>query len=98
MKAVLQDPSAPKPFLVSLGDLGESKDCNETKQLFSGTTDCFNLVRALSQPCVCLILWVPGGSTSLAAQRLLLSPRCVLSASFPLTYASSLCLSGEGVP
>jgi hypothetical protein len=55
MKAVLQDPSAPKPFLVSLGDLGESKDCNETKQLFSGTTDCFNLVRALSQPCVCLM-------------------------------------------
>jgi hypothetical protein len=45
MKAVLQDPSAPKPFLVSLGDLGESKDCNETKQLFSGTTDCFNLVK-----------------------------------------------------
>jgi hypothetical protein len=30
---------------VSLGDLGESKDCNETKQLFSGTTPCFNLVR-----------------------------------------------------
>jgi len=45
MKAVLQDPEAPKPFLVSLGDLGESKDCNETKQLFSGTTPCFNLVR-----------------------------------------------------
>jgi hypothetical protein len=34
---------SPRPFLVSLGDLGESKDCTETKQLFSGTTPCFEL-------------------------------------------------------
>ncbi|KAK7249931.1 hypothetical protein SO694_00005470 [Aureococcus anophagefferens] len=32
-------------FLVSLGDLGESKDCTETKQLYAGTTECFKLVR-----------------------------------------------------
>mmetsp|Transcript_49442 Transcript_49442/g.124519 ORF Transcript_49442/g.124519 Transcript_49442/m.124519 type:complete len:630 (-) Transcript_49442:271-2160(-) len=43
MKAVLKD--APRKFVVSLGDLGESKDVNETKQLFSGTTDCFKLAR-----------------------------------------------------
>mmetsp|Transcript_64610 Transcript_64610/g.140646 ORF Transcript_64610/g.140646 Transcript_64610/m.140646 type:complete len:613 (-) Transcript_64610:196-2034(-) len=33
------------PFLVSLGDLGESKDCTQTKQIFSGTTACFELAR-----------------------------------------------------
>ncbi|CAK0875478.1 unnamed protein product [Prorocentrum cordatum] len=43
MKAALK--GTPRPFVVSLGDLGESKDCNQTKQLFSGTTDCFNLAR-----------------------------------------------------
>mmetsp|Transcript_30683 Transcript_30683/g.42488 ORF Transcript_30683/g.42488 Transcript_30683/m.42488 type:complete len:595 (-) Transcript_30683:133-1917(-) len=39
--------TSPKPFLVSLGDLGESKDCTETKQLYAGTTPCFKLVREL---------------------------------------------------
>ena len=43
MKAVLD--SSPNPFLVSLGDLGESKDCTESKQLFAGTTECFKMVR-----------------------------------------------------
>ena len=43
MKAILT--SSPNPFLVSLGDLGESKDCTESKQLYAGTTDCFKLVR-----------------------------------------------------
>mmetsp|Transcript_9600 Transcript_9600/g.13285 ORF Transcript_9600/g.13285 Transcript_9600/m.13285 type:complete len:497 (+) Transcript_9600:189-1679(+) len=31
-------------FLISLGDVGESKDCTETKQLYAGTTACFELV------------------------------------------------------
>ncbi|KAK3254978.1 hypothetical protein CYMTET_35827 [Cymbomonas tetramitiformis] len=43
MKAILKD--SPNPFLVSLGDLGESKDCTESKQLYAGTTECFKLVR-----------------------------------------------------
>lgn len=43
MKAILT--SSPNPFLVSLGDLGESKDCTESKQLYAGTSDCFKLVR-----------------------------------------------------
>jgi len=43
MKKILE--GSPRPFLVSLGDLGESKDCTETKQLFSGTTPCFELVK-----------------------------------------------------
>ncbi|CAK0819710.1 unnamed protein product [Prorocentrum cordatum] len=43
VKAALK--GVPRPFVVSLGDLGESKDCNQTKQLFSGTTDCFKLAR-----------------------------------------------------
>mmetsp|Transcript_35445 Transcript_35445/g.66818 ORF Transcript_35445/g.66818 Transcript_35445/m.66818 type:complete len:595 (+) Transcript_35445:79-1863(+) len=43
VKALLK--GAPNPFLVSLGDLGESKDCTETKQLYSGTTPCFEFVR-----------------------------------------------------
>ena len=30
---------------VSLGDVGESKDCTQTKQLYAGTTECFKLVR-----------------------------------------------------
>ena len=33
VKAILD--AAPNPFLVSLGDLGESKDCTETKQLYA---------------------------------------------------------------
>mmetsp|Transcript_5712 Transcript_5712/g.16872 ORF Transcript_5712/g.16872 Transcript_5712/m.16872 type:complete len:551 (-) Transcript_5712:54-1706(-) len=32
-------------FIVSLGDLGESKDCTESKQLYAGTSECFTLVR-----------------------------------------------------
>merc|ERR1719183_1999601 len=36
---------APNPFVVSLGDLGESKDCTQTQQLFSGTSECFKLCR-----------------------------------------------------
>lgn len=43
MKAHLKD--APNKFVVSLGDLGESKDCTETKQLYAGTTECFNVVK-----------------------------------------------------
>jgi len=43
MKKILK--GSPRPFLVSLGDLGESKDCTQTKQLFSGTTPCFELVK-----------------------------------------------------
>jgi len=35
----------PNAFAVSLGDLGESKDCNDTQQLFSGTSPCFELAR-----------------------------------------------------
>mmetsp|Transcript_23252 Transcript_23252/g.45290 ORF Transcript_23252/g.45290 Transcript_23252/m.45290 type:complete len:933 (+) Transcript_23252:30-2828(+) len=41
-KEIMKD--APNPFLVSLGDLGESKDCTQTQQLFSGTTPCFEHV------------------------------------------------------
>ncbi|CAJ1431905.1 unnamed protein product [Effrenium voratum] len=43
MKQVLAD--KPNTFVVSLGDLGESSDCTDTKQLFSGTTPCFRLAR-----------------------------------------------------
>eukprot|EP00240_Pyramimonas_obovata_P003347 CAMPEP_0118921598 /NCGR_PEP_ID=MMETSP1169-20130426/819_1 /TAXON_ID=36882 /ORGANISM="Pyramimonas obovata, Strain CCMP722" /LENGTH=607 /DNA_ID=CAMNT_0006862347 /DNA_START=55 /DNA_END=1878 /DNA_ORIENTATION=- len=43
MKAILKD--APNAFLVSLGDLGESKDCTQTQQLYAGTSECFTLVR-----------------------------------------------------
>jgi len=42
-KKILKD--SPRPFVVSLGDLGESKDCTDIKQLFSGTTPCFKLAR-----------------------------------------------------
>jgi hypothetical protein len=45
MKAVLKSAPTDNVFLVSLGDLGESKDCTETKQLYSGTTPCFEFVR-----------------------------------------------------
>lgn len=31
--------------VVSLGDLGESKSVDETKQLFAGTSKCFKLAR-----------------------------------------------------
>ena len=43
VKKILDE--SPNPFLVSLGDLGESKDCTESKQLFAGTTECFKMVR-----------------------------------------------------
>jgi len=43
LKRILAE--SPNPFLVSLGDLGESKDCTQTRQLFSGTTACFELAR-----------------------------------------------------
>jgi len=43
MKSILKD--APNPFTVSLGDLGESKDCTGSGQLFSGTTECFKYAR-----------------------------------------------------
>lgn len=33
----------PNKFICSLGDLGESKDCLGTGELFSGTTPCFEL-------------------------------------------------------
>jgi len=45
MKKVLETEGLKNKFLVSLGDLGESKDCTQTKQLFAGTTPCFNLAR-----------------------------------------------------
>ena len=32
-------------FVVSLGDLGESKDCTGSGSLFAGTTECFELSR-----------------------------------------------------
>ena len=34
-------------FVVSLGDLGESKDCTGSGSLFAGSTECFKLARAL---------------------------------------------------
>ena len=33
-------------FVVSLGDLGESKDCTGSGSLFAGTTECFKLARS----------------------------------------------------
>jgi len=47
MKKALDESATSNKFLVSLGDLGESKDCTETKQLFSGTTPCFQLAREI---------------------------------------------------
>jgi len=43
MKRILK--RSANPFLVSLGDLGESKDCTESKQLYAGTSECFRVVR-----------------------------------------------------
>jgi len=43
MKSILK--ASPNPFLVSLGDLGESKDCTGSGSLYAGTTECFTLVR-----------------------------------------------------
>jgi len=41
-KAILAESDAGK-FVVSLGDLGESKDCTGSGSLFAGTTECFKL-------------------------------------------------------
>jgi len=43
-KEIMAESETDNKFLVSLGDLGESKDCTQTQQLFSGTTPCFELV------------------------------------------------------
>jgi predicted phosphodiesterase len=42
---VLEDGKRDNSFVVSLGDLGESKSVDETKQLFAGTSGCFKLAR-----------------------------------------------------
>lgn len=42
---ILQERPSPHSCIVSLGDIGESKSVDETKQLFSGTSGCFKLVR-----------------------------------------------------
>jgi len=44
MKAVLSE--AENAMLISLGDLGESKDCTGSGSLFAGTTECFNMARS----------------------------------------------------
>lgn len=43
IKAALGEEAGSK-FVVSLGDLGESKDCTGTGELFSGTSACFELI------------------------------------------------------
>ena len=45
LKNVLEDGTRPNSGVVSLGDLGESKDCTGSGSLFAGTTECFNLAR-----------------------------------------------------
>ncbi|KAJ8606424.1 hypothetical protein CTAYLR_010003 [Chrysophaeum taylorii] len=45
IKSVVAELGCEKKFLVSLGDLGESKDCTQSQQLYSGTSACFKLVR-----------------------------------------------------
>jgi hypothetical protein len=42
---VLEDGKRKNACVVSLGDLGESKSVDETKQLFAGTSACFKLAR-----------------------------------------------------
>lgn len=42
---ILKERPGPHSCVVSLGDIGESKSVDETKQLFSGTSGCFKLVR-----------------------------------------------------
>jgi hypothetical protein len=44
-KKILTSKPSPHSCVVSLGDIGESKSVDETKQLFSGTSGCFKLVR-----------------------------------------------------
>jgi len=43
MNKILQD--KPNAFVVSLGDLGESLKCDDSNQLFAGTSACFKLAR-----------------------------------------------------
>uniref|UniRef100_A0A7S3T7E8 Calcineurin-like phosphoesterase domain-containing protein n=1 Tax=Emiliania huxleyi TaxID=2903 RepID=A0A7S3T7E8_EMIHU len=46
IKKILDEAGTPgSTYVCSLGDLGESKDCTQTQQLFAGTTPCFELVR-----------------------------------------------------
>ena len=42
-KKILTESPSPHSCVVSLGDLGESKSVDETKQLFAGTSACFKL-------------------------------------------------------
>mmetsp|Transcript_1056 Transcript_1056/g.1748 ORF Transcript_1056/g.1748 Transcript_1056/m.1748 type:complete len:538 (-) Transcript_1056:280-1893(-) len=42
---ILEDGKRPNSCVVSLGDLGESKSVDETKQLFAGTSSCLKLAR-----------------------------------------------------
>jgi predicted phosphodiesterase len=44
-KKILDNCSSKNRAVVSLGDLGESKSVDETKQLFAGTSKCFKLAR-----------------------------------------------------
>ena len=39
------DSADTEKFVVSLGDLGESKDCTGSGSLFAGTSECFKLCR-----------------------------------------------------
>lgn len=43
MNKILQD--KPNAFVVSLGDLGKSLKCDDSNQLFAGTSACFKLAR-----------------------------------------------------
>lgn len=45
IKAILAKEDPNRVAVVSLGDLGESKSVDETTQLFSGTSSCFQLAR-----------------------------------------------------
>jgi len=42
-RPILEDGKRPNSCVVSLGDLGESKSVDQTKQLFAGTSACFKL-------------------------------------------------------
>ena len=46
LKNVLDGGKKENACVVSLGDLGESKSVDETKELFAGTSRCFQLARA----------------------------------------------------
>ncbi len=45
MKNVLDNGNKENAAVVSLGDLGESKDCTNSGSLFAGTSECFKLAR-----------------------------------------------------